>query len=454
MSTEKTSPEDLAAELTARVILSATLSAPRRPDGGASKVRIRLLQGQPPRWQAEEFRGNQSFHANLDKAGLEALLASQLGSRWARAEFVCQDGSVSVLANRRGELKALGKTAPGSAGAKASRGQGAQNAGPAGLNYAEVTPCAEGSPCALPASHNREKRRILNEGTPVPFLVDLGVMTAEGKVVKAKYDKYRQINRYLEFVEDILPELEGRLKAGAKELTVVDFGCGKSYLTFAVYHYLVNLRGIPARIVGLDLKEEVIASCSSLARSYGYDGLSFETGDIAGYRGLSRADMVMTLHACDTATDAALDQAVRWGAAAILSVPCCQHELNAQLSRKAAGRTAEEGELPGRTLLEPAFRHGIVRERMAALLTDAFRAELLEAAGYRVQLLEFIDITHTPKNLLIRAVLRRDRSGMGPESGGNAPNPTLRLSESYTSLRDALGAEPALERFLLRREAP
>ena len=219
---------------------------------------------------------------------------------------------------------------------------------------------------------------------PVPFLKDLGVMTEEGKVVRSRFDKFRQINRFLEFIEDILPELDRD-----RELTIVDFGCGKSYLTFAMYYYLHERKGYDIRIIGLDLKREVIAHCSELGRKYGYEKLTFLEGDIANYTGVEQVDMVVTLHACDTATDYALAKAVGWNAKVILSVPCCQHELNGQIESE---------------VLEPVFKYGLIKERAAALVTDALRAEYLESAGYAAQILEFIDMEHTPKNILIRGV--------------------------------------------------
>ena len=238
--------------------------------------------------------------------------------------------------------------------------------------------------CKKTLEHNRKKKYILEEGIVVPFLVDLGVMTKEGKIVHARYDKFRQINRFLEFIEDILPQLDK-----GRKLTILDFGCGKSYLTFAMYYYLCELKKYDVQIVGLDLKEDVIAHCESLARTYGYEGLHFCQGDIASYEGVNQVDMVVTLHACDTATDYALAKAVGWGAKVILSVPCCQHELNGQIANE---------------MLQPVLSYGILKERMAALVTDAVRAELLKEQGYQVQILEFIDMEHTPKNLLIRAV--------------------------------------------------
>ncbi len=261
-------------------------------------------------------------------------------------------------------------------------------------------------------NHNRKKRYILDEGEPVPFLVELGIMNENGKVLAKKYDKFRQINRFLEMVQDILPSLpEGR------ELTIVDFGCGKSYLTFALYHYLYIQQNRPLRIVGLDLKADVIEHCSQLAERLEYDKLRFLVGDIADYNELDQVDMVVTLHACDTATDAALEKAVRWDASAILSVPCCQHELFAQVQNDA---------------LAPLLSHGILKERFSALATDAIRARLLDLMGYRTQLLEFIDMEHTPKNILIRAV----KGSAGDQAT---------LWQEYTVFRNMLSANPYLE---------
>lgn len=216
------------------------------------------------------------------------------------------------------------------------------------------------------------------------FMIDLGVMGQDGKIIRTRYDKFRQINRFLEYIEDILPKLDKE-----RELTIIDFGCGKSYLTFAMYYYLKELKGYNIRIIGLDLKADVIEHCNELRTRYGYDKLDFYVGDIATYKDVDKVDMVVTLHACDTATDYALAKAVKWGADVILSVPCCQHEAN---------RTIKSD------ILSPVMDYGILKERMAAIVTDAARAKLLTANGYDTQILEFIDMEHTPKNLLIRAV--------------------------------------------------
>lgn len=268
--------------------------------------------------------------------------------------------------------------------------------------------------------HNRKKQYLLPEGTAVPFLVDLGVMTKEGAIVHSRYDKYRQINRFLEFIEDILPQLNKN-----KENVIIDFGYGKSYLTFAMYYYLKEVKGYPVRIIGLDLKEDVIRHCSDLAVRYGYEKLSFTCGDIASYEGVDHVDMVVTLHACDLATDYALEKAVGWGAKVILSVPCCQHELNRQIHNP---------------VLQPVLEYGLLKERMAALYTDGIRAKVLEYRGYNTQILEFIDMEHTPKNILLRAVLRKEGDAEGEKK--------KETGEQIRELIHFLNADPAIVRLL------
>ena len=258
--------------------------------------------------------------------------------------------------------------------------------------------------------HNRKKHYILEEGIPVPFLQDLGVMTAEGKIVHTKFDKFRQINRFLEFIQDVLPKLPRE-----REIRILDFGCGKSYLTFAMYYYLHELQGLDVRILGLDLKEDVIRACNQLSQRYGYEKLRFLEGNIADYTGADEVDMVVTLHACDTATDFALAKAVGWKAKVILSVPCCQHELNGQMENE---------------LLRPILQYGLIKERLAALVTDGLRAQYLEREGYDVQVLEFIDMEHTPKNILLRAV----RTGRKGENGAE-----IRACEEFFHVSPTLG---------------
>ncbi len=239
---------------------------------------------------------------------------------------------------------------------------------------------AETQVCAL--EHNRAKKHLLNEGEKIPALIDIGVMTKEGKIIHAQTDKFRQINKFLEIIDDTLKTWK------RQDIKIIDFGCGKSYLTFILYHYLTKIKGLKAKIIGLDLKAEVIEKCNIIAEKYKYTGLSFEIGNIDGYTPKEQIDMVISLHACDTATDFALYNAIQWNVPIILSVPCCQHEINAQIKNSWPVIT----------------KYGLLKERFSALLTDALRANLLESQGYSVQVLEFIDMEHTPKNILIRAI--------------------------------------------------
>ena len=264
-------------------------------------------------------------------------------------------------------------------------------------------------------SHNRKKNYLLDEHTPYPFLIRLGVQTSDGKVKKQKYDKFKQINRFIEFIDDTLAYLPKD-----KTVRILDFGSGKSYLTFALYHYLKIEKGLDIRVTGLDLKKEVIEECAQIADDLGYDQLEFLVGDINDYNDETAVDMVVTLHACDVATDMALARAVKWGASVILSVPCCQHELHTQLNA------------PG---LDIMLKHGLIKERFAALATDSIRAEILNMVGYEAQLVEFIDMENTPKNILIRAY----KTGKKPTSEQMA---------GYQLFKQLLNAKPFLENEL------
>ena len=350
-----------------RDFIRAVISNPRQKEG-IIKVKVRPLEKQRHLvFQFEAFTAKQAFHSNLDKReAVEKFM--EYADQFRQIQIETTGEEYTVLISKKGKATVKKKQ-------KKVKAQQAE------------------------LSHNRKKRYILEEGIPVPFLQDLGVMTGDGKIVKTRTDKFRQINRFLEFIEDILPQLDRE-----RELTILDFGCGKSYLTFAVYYYLHELKGYDIRIIGLDLKEDVIAHCKKLAEKYGYDKLTFLAGDIADYTGTEHVDMVVTLHACDTATDHALAKAVGWQAKVILSVPCCQHELNGRLTERSGGGN-----------LAPVLDYGLLKERFAALVTDGLRAKYLESSGYETQVLEFIDMEHTPKNILLRAVKKDGDAGKAPD---------------------------------------
>ena len=300
-------------------------------------------------YQIEKFTDKQVFHENIEKDTLEEKMLELMVSYKNLAAW-SKTNSFDLKISKKGKVF-LGK----------KKGDN--------LNLVNK-------------SHNKEKNYILKEGMQIQPLIDLGVFTKEGKVVKSMYDKYKQINRFVEIIDDEIK------KNDYKELTILDFGCGKSYLTFVLYYYFVEIKKINVKMIGLDLKKDVINKCNDIAKRYGYDNLTFELGDINGFKYNNKVDMVITLHACDTATDYALYNAIKWNSKMIFSVPCCQHELNAQMKSDS---------------LSILTKYGIVKERVAALMTDASRANLLEVVGYKTQLLEFIDISHSPKNILIRA---------------------------------------------------
>ena len=358
--------------------LQAVLSNPRDKKGPA-KVKVRpVLIKNEQRIQLEIFRGNQAFHQNVE-VGEAACIITEYMENMKQMQLETASAVFSVLVSKKGKVTVKKK-----------------------IRKEEAAP--------VDISHNRKKQYILKEGISVPFLVDLGVMTEEGKIINSRFDKFRQINRFLEFIEDILPQLPGD-----REITILDFGCGKSYLTFAMYYYLHELKQYDVRIIGLDLKSDVISHCNQLSRKYGYSKLRFLEGNIADYTGVQKVDMVVTLHACDTATDYALAKAVGWEAKVILSVPCCQHELNSQMKNDVLG---------------PVMKYGLLKERFAALVTDGLRAEYLEREGYETQILEFIDMEHTPKNILIRAV-RTGRKGENQD--------TINTCEEFLHVSPALG---------------
>lgn len=370
------------------------LSNSRHPEQ-TQKVKIRpVLIREELLFQETAYRGTQAFHENFTAEQLTDRICTALQEQFRQGEFSAKTLQATALVSKKGKLTLKVKNS-----GKAPRTEGA-----AASEEEELQALA----------HTRTKHYILEEGKPVDFLVGLGVQTPDGRVTRARFDKFRQINRYLEFIEDVIDELPKD-----RTIRIIDFGCGKSYLTFAMYYYLHELQHRDIQVTGLDLKTDVIKHCNELAEKLGYDRLKFERGDISTYEGTDVADMVVTLHACDLATDYALDKAVKWGARVILAVPCCQHELNRQIKCDP---------------LKPVLKYGIIKERVAALLTDALRANLLEQQGYETQILEFIDMEHTPKNLLIRAV---KKNGMRPKK-----------SADIGTVEELLHVAPTLEKLL------
>lgn len=397
--TQEKAWEEVLSHLEQDKFLSLSCSSPRE------KSEAQLIRCKPVRIrgevliQVERFVGKQAFQKNLSPGDFMAWLPEALG-QYRQLVFKFKDSTWNLLVNKAGAVH-LGRSSTSS----------------------------QTATTALTLDHNRQKKHLIPDGIPVPFLVALGVMSPEGRVRKEHQDKFRQINRFLEYIADILPQLpaQGTIHA-------LDFGCGKAYLSFALYHYLVEICGRALVLTGLDLKESVVDFCNTLAGSLKYTGLVFKTGDIADYRNLEDSneasqptDLLITLHACDTATDLALAEGIARKASVILSVPCCQHELLHQM------------DAPG---LEVMTKHGLIKERFAALATDAIRAELAWLCGYDVSVVEFIDPEHTPKNLMLRLVRRTQEA---------KEDRTARQAR-YESFRDLLGARPALEQALIARD--
>lgn len=335
-------------KLSANPLMKIIISKPMAKDCQYKKI---VVEKKGDGYQAAKYTEKQVFHDNFGAEDLQGFLMEAIHDTFLQVNAWDEKKEYSLLISKKGAVTLR---------AKASKE----------------------APDTV-TEHNRKKNYILDEGQVIPPLVDMGIFTGEGKVVKSMYDKFRQINRFIEMVDDVLKSYKG------DEINIIDFGCGKSYLTFFLYYYVVEIRHMTAHITGLDLKEQVIKNCNKLAEKCGYTDLKFEIGDINGYRTDRKVDMVVTLHACDTATDYALYNAICWNTTYILSVPCCQHELNKQIR-------SEE--------LSALTKYGIIKERTAALMTDAIRGCVLEYCGYKTDLLEFIDIEHSPKNILIRAV--------------------------------------------------
>lgn len=347
------------------MILSVTLSKPVSNienflDKPYEKIKINLKNSDGKiSYFAQMFTKTQVFHKHFSEEELLFFLAKTEGKIFKNCVKKTDSEEITILANKKGKITTLKKSI--------------KNDDKISFSNLKFFP-------------TKKKNYILQEGKPIPFLVFLGIMTADGKVINSKYDKFRQINRFLEFIDDVISEIK------TSPIYIADFGCGKSYLTFAVHYFLTEIKNLPCKIEGLDLKQDVIDFCNDIVKKLNLKDINFHKGNIADYQGKNSPDLVITLHACDTATDFALKYAVEKNAKVILSVPCCQHEINAQLENHK------------NNYFEPLLKWGIIKEKFSSLVTDALRGEWLESQNYKVQMLEFIDIEHTPKNILIRAV--------------------------------------------------
>ena len=393
------------------MLISVTFSKPTSSvlqNLGKPYKRIKIKTGSSSSgasFYAEFFTDTQVFHKTFSKEELDSFIEQNAGINFKSCIKKFSDKEVTLLANKKGKITVLEK-----------------KLSPAKMNYLPAL-SSQDSLLKNNLTHNRIKNYIIPEGTPVPFLIRLGVMTPEGKIVNSKYDKFKQINRFLEYINDILPSVLEQKKCEDYPLQIADFGCGKSYLTFAVHYYLTQIKKIDCKIIGLDLKEDVIEYCNSLAKEFDCSGLIFKTGDISKYSDSEKEhnpDIVITLHACDTATDYALKYAVLKNAKAILSVPCCQHEINMQLEQNKRELENTDAEI-----FKPLLKYGLLRERVSALITDSLRAEYLESAGYKVDVMEFIDMSHTPKNILLRAVRKNQKKDAGDKTDVNQNKPVL-----------------------------
>ncbi len=364
------------------------------------KIKISVEnKGGETAYYAQMFTEKQVFHRHMSEGELQEFIKDHSGTTFKNVVERTDTEEITILANKKGKITRLVKKLD--------------------------------SPARGP--DDAEKNYIIKEGEPVPFLVVLGVMTTEGKIVASRYSKFRQINRFLEFVDDVLPYVVNE----GQPVRVADFGCGKSYLTFAVHYFLTEIKKLPCQIEGLDLKQDVIDYCNDITARLGLDGLHFSVGNISDYSASESPDLVMTLHACDTATDFALEYAVSRGAKAILSVPCCQHQINTQLQQNRKGKIKQDD-----NALEPILKYGLLREKFSSLLTDALRGEWLESQGYRVQMLEFIDEEHTPKNVLIRAVRK---SGVPAQTGvPEALEGPAKIASPKPKILDELKIKPEL----------
>ena len=408
------------------MIISATFSKPAAAKTAFDKEYIRIKakavhSNGKTSYFMEAFTEKQAFHFSKTEDEMNDFIEKNAGITFKSCVIRTESEEIQILANKKGKITRLTRKLSGS--------EGGLSADSTNTSLGRIKNAAMNNAFDLANGTNKVKNYILKEGNPVPFLVLLGIMTPEGKVISSKYDKFRQINRFLEFIDDIIDDVvknagtstaEGKQKNSGeteqKPLRVVDFGCGKSYLTFAVHYFLTEIKKIPAEICGLDLKQDVIDYCNKIAERLNLKNLTFETGNISGHSYKNPPDLIITLHACDTATDFALDYAVKNGCSGILSVPCCQHEINSQLDENLKHWKKEKA-IPED--FSELLKYGIIKERFSALLTDSIRANYLEKNGYSVQLLEFISMDSTPKNLLIRAVKKGSITGNANASTGN-----------------------------------
>lgn len=387
---ENTKFKELLNDIETGNLVSATITSPReKNEVSVLKITIRsIIIKQQSLYQITNHYKQQVTHRNLNTKECALLVKNSIPSLFQQGVFNSTNNYYHLLVNKNQQVTVVKKST------KTEQ---------------------------LNTSHNRTKKHIFEEGIPHPFLIELGIMNSNGTVIAKKYDKFRQINRFIELVNDVMPHLS---QDRSKPLEIIDFGCGKASLTFALYHYLCVTEGRVVHITGLDLKKEVIERCQILADQLGYTGLRFAIGDISNHQHQGKIDLVISLHACNTATDAAIERAVYWDADVILCVPCCQHELYQQIENKD---------------LHTLLRHGILKERFAALATDAARAELLTILGYDVQVLEFIDMEHTPKNLLLRAVKN------------NSENQRESAKERYKLFKETLKITPTLEKTTAKK---
>jgi len=367
------------------------ISKPRKKDGEYKKI---VVERKEKYFQIAKYTAKQVFHENITPEQIASVCYELTNGFFGQVNAWTSDTEYYILISKKGIPSLKSKK----------------------IKIVSADAC-DSVASSSNTSHNRKKNYILEEGTPIPPLVDMGIFTKEGMVVKSMYDKFKQINRFIEMIDDSIRE------QNLTSINVIDFGCGKTYLTFILYYYFTEIKKIQANIIGLDLKKDVIQNCNTVAKKYYYTNLRFELGDINGYKAPFDVDMVITLHACDTATDYALYNAISWNARMIFSVPCCQHELNAQITP---------------TNLSILSDYGIIKERFSALATDAIRGKLLEACGYKTQLLEFIDFAHTPKNILIRATKKAVRPR----------NVTEKALEKVDALCDEFNFKPTLYELL------